>query len=1601
MNSITIPDLKPIPVRGGSAGESGISISSRASSASPTRNYENYTPKTSTSRNNSVSPTRELQFNYTSQLKHDTVKALDASSRGYINSLKSSPFLQNDAPATRAISPTRGREVNDYRPESHHRKTPSLKNDSGFADLLHNSGVSENAEDVAGMHGRVRLQKTNSTADSAALSGKNWMDKQRKNLQAYEYLCHVGEAKEWIEACIGQEIAPVIKLEESLRNGIVLAKLTKRFAPNLVKRIFEDPKLQFRHSENINYFFNFLEKVGMPDLFTFELTDLYDKKNIPKVIYCVHALSFILYAENVAPAIGDLVGKLEFTEDEIKNTQRGLDAVGLNLPNFKGMNNHFKSDIDNDQSITERDKVARPVETEEEIMVRELEVIEPQIVQLQAVCKGHLTRLMLYNDKYILDKCIGHTIQLQSMIRGNFVRKKIMNLHHRALSSVDKLLLLQSLIRAKTVRTQQTNLVETFPLSRLIELQSQIRAKVVRRQTTRVRETVSTKDTSALFIFFQSVIRGNAFRQQWISSQKQLQEFENSHLVLFQSRIRGNQARGRHQYIQNNLTSTSNITALTQLQSLTRGKATRKAFKTLQRNLNDCLESILGFQTAVRCKPARNAYLDTLSDLDVHEAQVIELQSILRGNSVRQRKINFIKTVEKGLLLSSDQKGNLLSFQALIRGNSLRHFLYLHLNELRQQTASLTDLQSIVRGYLTRMAIAEERISLVQHLIPIVRLQSHIRGVLARFGKDLLAEEMVDEERYMVEFQSHIRGYLVRKPYNDRMQYYIDNMDKIIKIQSFVRAKRQGDAYKSLTSGSNPPLSVIKKFIHLLNDNEADHEEEIQLEIQRKKFVDEVHNNEMLEQFIQQLDVKIALLVKNKITLDELIKHRNRGMIRSKTSIGGRGAMDLKSLNKTSRQRLELYQGLLYILQTQPVYFARLFKRLRESVIPDKEMRDIEELIMTIYGHRQRPREDFFLLQLISRSIREEISDDNDNNKDSNASERLRSFTRINFIWYRLLAAINRGGKERRFLKGLLGPVVNAIADQENLNLESDPLAIYRKSINAEELRTGVLSDRNPDLPVNEAIQDPETRSTFIGNLQRLRDYTNEFLNDIESNLEHLPYHIRLITREAYRALKARLPSDFDDDKILRVVGHIFFTNYLYPAIVSPDNFGIVDGILGPLQRQNLGEIAKMLVQLGSLRTFSRENVYLQPLNEYIKSHVPQIRKMLKRLIDVADPENYFNMNVFDDLTATSKPILYIKPSEIFLVHSLVVEQLSNVAPEDGDALRDVLRELGPLPSNASEVLNVAKFTEIKLNLNPSYCRVEDPETEVNSLFADAKRLLVYVIRVQTGADLLQLLLAPVRDEHELKYQAILREETQAKEENEMTCTMNSPTPRSYRDLKLLVLEKVIDLEACNKITRRDSYQEIVNSIAVDIRTKRDRREARHKETANLALTMRQLTEKEAYLQTQLKNYNSYIEQAMVTLQSKKGKRKSLVLPFTKQYFHLKGLQRAGKVPKFGSYKYSATRLIDKGVLAQLTGYTEKQYDKVAFTFSSDEVGIFNVEAAYGSIALPGACINLTLDELLSLQFNNQQYVTLFDGMVQLNTNLTLHLIFKKFYSEG
>lgn len=388
-------------------------------------------------------------------------------------------------------------------------------------------------------------------------------------------------------------------------------------------------------------------------------------------------------------------------------------------------------------------------------------------------------------------------------------------------------------------------------------------------------------------------------------------------------------------------------------------------------------------------------------------------------------------------------------------------------------------------------------------------------------------------------------------------------------------------------------------------------------------------------------------------------------------------------------------------------------------------------------------------------------------------------------------------------------------------------------------------------------------------------------------------------------------------------------------------------------------------------------------------------------MISIPPAEEHYDIDEFNDLYAKTKPTLYIKMADIFSIHKLLAREVNVICPGQDDILRDILRELGSVQSNESELKGVSSG-EISLTLNPKLMNSEDPDADVKALLTETKRCVLYIIRIQSGSSLLEILVKPINPEDEEKWDALVTEELSGTGRRGAYADANNHLDilsLSYPDLKRIALENILQLESIGRLTRSNQYQDLLNAIAVDIRTKHRRRLQRQRELENVKTTLARLNEQAVYLEQQLKTYNDYIEQAMVTLQNKKGK-KRFVMPFSKQWEHERELQRSGRSFKFGSFKYSARNLADKGVLVQWRGYNERQWDRVDLTISSNEVGIFTIDGSSGNMMVPGASAQVPLEDLLQAQFNNAQFMEFFEGALRVNVNLFLHLIMKKFYNE-
>ena len=1150
-------------------------------------------------------------------------------------------------------------------------------------------------------------------------------------------------------------------------------------------------------------------------------------------------------------------------------------------------------------------------------------------------------------------------------------------------------------------------------------------------------------------------------------------------VIALQARVRGGRVRrgAKQQSIQTRHAAVE----IVRLQALARGLLQRRERKQRHAEVHAHGHAVTDVQAAARGLLARLRHARTLGALQGREPAITKLQTLLRGQlartTVRVRKAELLVATSSGLEAlqsvlrgrSSRQQTSQLrealaahtaqttALQALARAMLCRRRIGTQLAALEEHEAQLEALQALARAYLARQRVYDTLMAMEAHEDALVSLQGLARGMLLRSAVGGTLAELEEEESSVAALQTVMRGWLVRRKFVEKREHYRENMRKVIKLQSFVRAKQQGESYRSLVGGKNPPLPVVRRHLHLLTDSSLEFEGELEAERLRRQVVESVRRNELVEGYVEGLDTKIALLVKQKITLDEVVRHQKHfggsasQLLRPGATLGGGGGgVDLKALNKSSRKKLTGYEELFFILQTQGAYLARLLQRIGGAGLAEKEGKNLERLVMTLFGYAQKSREEYFLLRMLGESAHLVIAH----------AQTLEECARAQAgaFGQRLVLSYLRSPSCRGYLKQLLGGLVkNDVCGQEHLDLESDPLQIYRAILNSEELSTGMASQRPRDLPREVTIREHDVRPTYVQHLQDLRDICDGFFLALEEHLHRMPFGVRFLATEQYRALSAQFPRE-DPGYIASLAGLWLWKSYLLPAFREPEMWGVVDRGLSPVHKRNLSAVVTVLGQVTAGRLFGAENLYLQPLNNWVSESLERWHDCLQQVFDLPSMEEHFDADSFSDLYARTKPTLYIKLADIFSLHSMITENLSSVAPAREDPLRELLTDLGTAKGNESDMSGAtASGGEITLTLKSRFTVQEDPNAEARALFTATKRLVLYIIKVQSGSNLMEIMCRPISHEDAEKWVQVVREELAEKDRENRRPNGHGSTRRgapsssssfdpraslrggraqsvyseapssfsedrrdgldlegmTYAELKHNALENILALEQPGippqfRVSRHNNYQDLLNALAADIRQKHRRRLERAREVDSTRATLAQLDAKARFLEDQLKTFNDYIEQCLHTLASQKGRKHKFTLPFTKQWSHERELERAGRQPKFGSYKYSARQLADKGVLLSWAGYASEHWGQLNIVISSDEVGVFHLEGSSGSMMLPGASANVLLDELLQAQYENQGAVKVFDeeggeggnGGARLAVNLLLHLVFKRFYRD-
>uniref|UniRef100_A0A671R0H2 Ras GTPase-activating-like protein IQGAP1 n=1 Tax=Sinocyclocheilus anshuiensis TaxID=1608454 RepID=A0A671R0H2_9TELE len=1484
-----------------------------------------------------------------------------------------------------------------------------------------------------------------------------------------------------MEACLGEQLPPTTELEHGLRNGVYLGKLAKFFAPQLVseKKIYDRDQsrykhsgLHFRHTDNTVQWLRAMESVGLPKIFYPETTDVYDRKNMPKVIYCIHALSLYLYKLGIAPQIQDLLGKVDFTEEEISNMRKELDKYGIQMPAFSKIGGILANELSVDEAALHAAVFAIN----------------------EAIDKGHAESTMvalqnpnalLRNTQKPLAQAYQDTLSKakrkkedQASGRRSSVATEERDVYEELLtqqeiqSSVDLVNKQEAVvaINAAIQRGVPEETVEALlnPEAQLpivyhtaaslyqaelfsLQLGCQNKAGLTHEElcvavemlsaVSVLNEVLDTKDSVAvveqlndsplgicfnkwLFCFVryadtlirlrdESLAQGQEFIT-WNDVQKcintvnvqvheeherviaiaEINEALNSGdpektlaaLLLPTAKLQGvNQANAKHYH--NLLLSTKDLiyeSAVLWLDQI------QEAVHTANRDQEDALKCKCATKYKLHERTSGSLWVkhkikdkyDYFYNIESKEGTWVEPDHFVHDSS--QLTKEDIQSVLSSVTAEYNREQLWLANEALI-----------------------IQLQALIRGYLVRRA-HNDRLKYLRKQEPsVIKLQASWKGYKQRrVYKDRL-KTFQDSVSSAIKLQSLVKMWKAKRSYTRRLLYFKDHEKEIVKIQAYLKANKARVDYRTLTGSQHPPLSVVRKFVHLLEQSSLDLQEEQEVTRLREEVVTKIRSNQQMEKDLNLMDIKIGLLVKNRITLQDVVSHSKKMKSKknkmSKEDLAMGEKQGIKGLSKEKRKKLEAYQHLFYLLQTNPSYLAKLIFQMPQN----KSTKFMDTVIFTLYNYASNQREEYLLLKLFESALREEIKSKVDH---------IQEIVTGNPTVIKMVLSFYRGARGQNALRQLLGPVVKEIIEDKNLGINTNPVDIYKAWVNQLETATGEASKLPYEVTPEQALSHQEVRGKLESSSQVLRTVTDKVLGSIMSSLDTIPYGMRYIAKVLKDTLHEKFP-DATEDELLKIVGTLLYYRYMNPAIVAPDGFDIIDmtagGQVHSEQRRNLASVAKMLQHAAANKLFEDESDHLTLMNSYISQTYQRFRSFFQAACDVPAPEEKFNVDEYSDMVTLSKPIIYISIEEIINTHSLVLEHKEAIAPDHGDLLHELLKNLGEVPdvesllgegaldaddpSKENSLSQLAK-TEVSLTLTNKFELLEGDDKDMKGLMMKTKKLIVDVVRIHAGETLIDILESPASAAQEAEHAKLVErqvvQDSQTPEGLKSSKAMLEDRQLPLEQKKRKILRNLRTLEQAGLVSSKHKYQEVINDISKDIRYQRRYRQRRKAELVKLQQTLTALNSKAAFYQEQINYYDTYIKTCLDNL-NRKNSRRSIKLDRKEEE---KSSKKASRPPKASSLKYTAAKLHEKGVILEIEGLQTNQLKNVMFNICPcEEVGDFEIKAKFMGVEMEK--VQLHFQDLLQLQYEGVAVMKMFDK-AKVNVNLLIFLLNKKFYGK-
>jgi Ras GTPase-activating-like protein IQGAP2/3 len=740
----------------------------------------------------------------------------------------------------------------------------------------------------------------------------------------------------------------------------------------------------------------------------------------------------------------------------------------------------------------------------------------------------------------------------------------------------------------------------------------------------------------------------------------------------------------------------------------------------------------------------------------------------------------------------------------------------------------------------------------------------------------------------------------------------------------------------------------VKQLEQLSKDEEA-------LTNAREQLVAEARRNFILERELGEIDEKIKLLVKNRITVQDIMASQAGLQEPAK----GQGAARESPL----RNNRALYEELFTLLQNKPRYFASLARLVSNKDVPSF----VQTVVFDMYGDQYDSREERLLLDLFRRMLQEEIAQ----------SSSIGSLLRNNTAVTQMLSAYSRRGQGMLVLKDVLEEPLLEITGDKELDLEIDPPKVYQEMVRRLETSTGAKSDLSPEADAETAQRNPEVQRMLAERIEKLTQCADKILQRILRNAEAIPYGMRWISQQLGELSKQRFPTA-DRNQIGSLIGGYIYLRFFNPVIVTPDAVNFIKKKPTPKARRNLILIAKVLQNLSNGVLFGdKKEPYMRPLNPFIQAKQAAMQEFFERLVDVDALDDYLQVDKYMG-QANRMSAITISCNQIFLVHALLSQHLGAVAPAEDDPVRAIVKRLGPAP----EPLSVSENRTVNLQLidgREQRVSTQTPDEflppQVHPIYMQARQLLVAVLRL-----LPHEVASATYDNSLLSFLNKQREESLARGDRTLADHVSKVTG---------MLTQLADIGSIQKLATPDAtFNHFLWEVALEAlsRKQRMRQVARRLRVVKQALKTTQTHHK--YLSQRLELYKMYLENAR-----KGGAQQAPASLKAQDSFSDKRRPR--------EQKFTHTELEEKGVIVRVDQSVPASILKQAYYFfRMPSAGRFEITMHVKKgfeVALIKKPIVLLLDDLLKMQEKNETRLEL--DYIVLNVNLLVHLFNSKFLS--